>query len=272
MRGRETNTAERSPVSAPTLARAGEGLDRKIREEFEWNAFYFLGVAIALISACLFAWTVEFFSPGAGLPTLTVATVFTIAYIGWRLWKARAPLHQLRLGMRGEVAVGEALDALRERGYRVFHDVGSEGRGNIDHVVIGPSGIYVIETKTRSLPPKGRAAIRFDGRRVRLGDGPWDERPIRQACAVRARMREWLKGEGMGEWEVNVRAVVMYPGWWVDGSSGKDVWVLKPDALGTWIATEERKTAPVARDRLEMLWGRFEKYARELAERERAGK
>src|SRR5690348_16911647 len=51
-------------------------------------------------------------------------------------------------GAEGEEAVGELLEGLREQGWRVIHDV-SFGRGNIDHIIVGPGGIFTIETKSR---------------------------------------------------------------------------------------------------------------------------
>jgi hypothetical protein len=51
-------------------------------------------------------------------------------------------------GAEGEEVVGRILEGLRERGWYVIHDV-SFGRGNIDHIVIGPGGIFTIETKSR---------------------------------------------------------------------------------------------------------------------------
>jgi Nuclease-related domain len=49
-------------------------------------------------------------------------------------------------GADGEERVGQILDGLREDGWLTLHDV-QLGRGNVDHVVIGPAGIYTIETK-----------------------------------------------------------------------------------------------------------------------------
>lgn len=51
-------------------------------------------------------------------------------------------------GAEGEEAVGKILEGLREKGWCVIHDV-SFGRGNIDHIVVGPGGIFTIETKSR---------------------------------------------------------------------------------------------------------------------------
>ncbi|HET9154336.1 MAG TPA: nuclease-related domain-containing protein [Solirubrobacterales bacterium] len=51
-------------------------------------------------------------------------------------------------GAEGEEVVGGILEGLREGGWCVIHDV-AFGRGNIDHIVVGPGGIFTIETKSR---------------------------------------------------------------------------------------------------------------------------
>jgi hypothetical protein len=50
-------------------------------------------------------------------------------------------------GAEGERSVGIVLDAMLDDGWHVIHDA-SLGRGNIDHVAIGPGGIFAIETKS----------------------------------------------------------------------------------------------------------------------------
>jgi hypothetical protein len=52
-------------------------------------------------------------------------------------------------GAEGEETVGKILEGLHEEGWCVIHDV-SFGRGNIDHIVVGPGGIFTIETKSRA--------------------------------------------------------------------------------------------------------------------------
>ncbi len=54
-------------------------------------------------------------------------------------------------GATGEEQVGGLLDLLSERGWRVIHDA-SLGRGNVDHILIGPPGIFTIETKSHPGP------------------------------------------------------------------------------------------------------------------------
>ena len=50
-------------------------------------------------------------------------------------------------GADGERLVGTILDELAAEGWHAIHDA-SLGRGNIDHVAIGPGGVFTIETKS----------------------------------------------------------------------------------------------------------------------------
>ncbi|HWX44250.1 MAG TPA: nuclease-related domain-containing protein [Solirubrobacteraceae bacterium] len=54
-------------------------------------------------------------------------------------------------GARGEEQVGALLEGLRGRGWRVIHDA-SLGRGNVDHIAIGPGGVFTVETKSHPGP------------------------------------------------------------------------------------------------------------------------
>jgi hypothetical protein len=54
-------------------------------------------------------------------------------------------------GARGEEHVGELLDELTQESWRVIHDA-SLGRGNVDHIAIGPAGVFTVETKSHPGP------------------------------------------------------------------------------------------------------------------------
>jgi hypothetical protein len=79
-------------------------------------------------------------------------------YVGPLLWAVVAAglhradldeLHRWHRGARGEERVGAVLESLRTDGYRALHDIDT-GRGNIDHVLVGPTGVFAIETKAWS--------------------------------------------------------------------------------------------------------------------------
>ena len=63
-------------------------------------------------------------------------------------------------GAEGEEAVAAALEQLPSETWTVFHDVKWPGRryANVDHIVVGPSGVFVIDAKNWS----GRVEIRDD--------------------------------------------------------------------------------------------------------------
>src|SRR5271165_6734218 len=54
-------------------------------------------------------------------------------------------------GASGEEHVGALLEELSERGWRVIHDA-TFGHGNVDHILIGPPGVFTIETKSHPGP------------------------------------------------------------------------------------------------------------------------
>jgi Nuclease-related domain len=54
-------------------------------------------------------------------------------------------------GATGEEHVGSLLEKMSDDGWVVIHDA-SLGRGNVDHILIGPPGVFTIETKSHPGP------------------------------------------------------------------------------------------------------------------------
>ncbi|MWB99026.1 nuclease-related domain-containing protein [Agromyces seonyuensis] len=64
------------------------------------------------------------------------------------------------VGAAGEVAVGRCLDGLVSSQIRVLHDRRiPRSRANIDHLVVTPAGVWVVDTKRY----KGRPELRVEG-------------------------------------------------------------------------------------------------------------
>jgi hypothetical protein len=59
-------------------------------------------------------------------------------------------------GATGEEHVGSLLEQLGGADWSVIHDA-SFGRGNVDHIVCGPGGLFTVETKSHPGPIKVRA-------------------------------------------------------------------------------------------------------------------
>ncbi|HEY4426848.1 MAG TPA: nuclease-related domain-containing protein [Solirubrobacteraceae bacterium] len=54
-------------------------------------------------------------------------------------------------GAAGEEHVGALLEELAGTGWQVIHDA-TLGRGNVDHILIGPAGVFTVETKSHPGP------------------------------------------------------------------------------------------------------------------------
>jgi membrane protein implicated in regulation of membrane protease activity len=145
-----------------------------------------------------------------------LAIALAIASILWALRdiiRFRRDRRNWLNGMRGEMASAQALDRLRAQGCEVFHDVPGE-RGNIDHVVVTPNGVFAVETKWRSKHGQGAASVEvwFDGKALQFPSYR-DTAAIEQAKGCADDLRKFLKGR-TGE-QVLVTPVVALPGWFV---------------------------------------------------------
>jgi hypothetical protein len=86
---------------------------------------------------------------------------------------ADSPPHHIerwRQGADGEKATARALRRLTRNGWVVAHDL-DRGRGNIDHVVVGPPGIFLLDSKDlfgAVSVTRGRLSVRW---REDPGDG-----------------------------------------------------------------------------------------------------
>jgi hypothetical protein len=165
------------------------------------------------------------------------AALVAVFYAVYRVRRAIPKLRNLRQAMEGERAVGQFLERLREQGFQVFHDVVGTGF-NVDHVLVGPAGVFTIETKTWSKPISGNAQLAFDGETIRAGEFEPDRNPVVQAKAQAGWLRAMLL-ESTGK-KVDVRPVIVFPGWFVVNSTGslRDLWVLEPKALPTFLNNE----------------------------------
>lgn len=130
-------------------------------------------------------------------------------------------VRDLRLGLRGEQAVAEVLHEVGDAGFRAFHDLPGGADWNIDHVVVGTRGVYMIETKARrrrkSRNGKPSHVVVYDGKALQFPSGT-DIRAIHQA----ERNMRWLSvylEKKTGE-PVQVEPLVVLPGWFVEYGNG----------------------------------------------------
>jgi hypothetical protein len=88
------------------------------------------------------------------VPLVAIALILGLTTVLYRAAQTELDLMgRWVLGNASEQAVGEVLDTLGDP-YVVIHDVPQEREGNIDHLVSGPNGVYLIETKSRLYTPQ----------------------------------------------------------------------------------------------------------------------
>ncbi|MFK0256783.1 nuclease-related domain-containing protein [Streptomyces sp. NPDC090445] len=92
--------------------------------------------------------------------------------------------HRLRQELLAQQRIGGLLDALEADGWRVLHCIPLRTLGPLDHLLIGPAGIFCI----RSIPGRRQRAVVGD---LLLGVGRADPRPdprwIRRAASAATR-------------------------------------------------------------------------------------
>jgi hypothetical protein len=230
--------ASRSPLRAAPLSNPGESIGKEIYRLISDDLSIHVLAFVMFICFAVMEWMRYIFNLPLVPKLMTFAAVVTCGYTSVKIVRIRRQLRMLRQGMEGEKAVGQYLERLRERGYQVLHDIPGENF-NIDHVLIGQAGIYVIETKTISKPRSGKAVIEYDGEQVKVNGLTPDRDPVTQARALTRWIKELIK-ESTGR-DFPVRPVVLYPGWYITKQPrGAEVWVLNPKGLPTFLDHAEK--------------------------------
>jgi hypothetical protein len=154
----------------------------------------------------------RFIRPWPPLWLFAIARALCLVFTLYRFFTTWPQIRRRQQGILGERIVGQLLEGLRTFGCKVYHDI-SENGFNIDHVIIGPHGVFAIETKTPSKPARD-AVVAFDGETVTIGGFAPDRDPIVQARAVARHVRKILRE--MSGMDPRVTPVLLYPGWFVE--------------------------------------------------------
>lgn len=156
-------------------------------------------------------------STGTWVALLSVSAI-CVGYFIVKAVRIARQLPQLRLGLACEMAVAQELEQVirpETHPYRVYHDIQFEGF-NVDHLVIGPNGVFVIETKGRSkllLEGKKQVRVRLEGDALHF-PSHIERQPLEQVRMNVKAVRRWL-AEATG-FDVPVAGVLVLPGWFIE--------------------------------------------------------
>lgn len=241
---KEQQEASRAPFKDLQRRPAGEtlrlklqDLDDKLNEEILWLVMFPVLMAFGLFNLHPKDWLTPalfiLFSAGASV------------FFGIRIFKLLRTRANHRLGYDGERFVGEELSRLIGLGFEIYHDVPFDGF-NIDHVLVGPRGVFIVETKTRRKPVndagKKEFKVQFDGKCLLW---PWgtDSHGIEQAKNNAKTLSGWLSSAtGKNVWAT---PILTLPGWLVElkAPTTDGLFVLNPKQIYQVCASQPEKLA-----------------------------
>jgi len=229
--------------------RARQEIRRAWRDAARANATLLLGgAAVAIVVGFAF-----FLQP---LPlwvrTFELGALFaaSLAAMAWIVHIASG-MHGRHLGRVGEVSTGTTVVnwRRRRRGWSLTHGLYFEHHGDVDHVLVGPGGVFVLESKWVSAP------CHLENGEVK---GVAEREPVAQArCG--ARKVDLLLRYGRSRLDVEVRSVVIMwgpgapplPDGWIDVAG---VTVCEGRRSRKWLPRlDERHLEPEIADRAESV-------------------
>ncbi len=241
---------KQSPLRSTPQPLPGDSIRRQIFQLLMPAFIYMmgLGIIVGLIIG-------SFLTNKLGISDgwMSIIVLLAMAAVLLALWRytrrAGEKLDDLVLGRSGEIAVAEQLTKLIADGYQILHDIPHDPRNenspNIDHVAIGPGGVFVIETKTRS---KGdHHEIVFDGHQLTIAGHEINEGAIGQTLGNARRIAEIIRNQ-TGR-DIRLQPVLVFAGRWFIKDTRKrsqkdSIWVLNDKTLISWIKKQQLTLTP----------------------------
>ena len=208
----------RSPLKQPPLNNPAESLLEQRDNLVLDRVLLPLLITVVLAVITAFAWLDHFGISELNPNALTVFTIISLAATVVMILRTLKRARSYNRGIDAEKAVGQFLEQFRAQGYTVLHDIPVKTREtafNIDHLLIGPKGIFTIETKYRKKPLRGECKVIYDGNQVSINGQTADRDPIAQALGQAAWIRDYLKSCTALN-AIPVIPIVVYPGWYID--------------------------------------------------------
>lgn len=201
---RRRTVAVRRPGSAGRSART-EGRRRRRAHRLRTA-----GVAVLAVAGAALALSAALTVAGAGPlgartgPSRAATALFVLAGLAGLaallVRPERDPGRWAR-GADGEVATAAVLDRLSPRRWAVLHDLAVPGsRANIDHLVIGPTGVWVIDSKAyRGTLSSRRGRLRAGNVTVSTEAVRWEAEVVSEVLGERVRPLVAVHGQRAGQ-------------------------------------------------------------------------
>ena len=250
-----------NPIKEVPLRNPGDGLLQRrsiiVEGILEW-----VFVIVLIFAYTLSEW-IRWFRDTPPSPYLFTATLIIISIFAYfRIMESVRKLRNCDIGLLGERHVAEILDDLREHGYRIINDL-TCGRMNIDHILIGPAGVFTIETKM-ARKTIGTMNIISHAKNVVFTNGKsnYGNKAVWQATQEASYLKEII---GTPDQCPKIRPIVVYPGWFVKDRCEGEVWVLNDKYL-----VQKIRSLPsiLSAEEVSTIYKKLETHAREVTAKE----
>lgn len=238
---------------AKVLGESGRYLTKQMTKMFQRQIL----ILFAFLGTLMFGWG---YLLGANkVNSLTIPFSIIAVFLGTKwLNKKLAELESARINFRkgavGEAVIGYVLESFPDN-YRVVHDL-TTPFGNIDHIVVGPTGAYVIDTKN------WKGTVRSDSNGELLVNGkPTDKQEIKKLTRRIMNIRDKIKV--LSSMEPFIQGIFAFPSARIEARWGTTGYVhcMSDDALYAYIV-ETKKTNTLSKKEIETISQAFLALAR----------
>lgn len=214
------------------------------------SGIYIVSVVFALFGGFMLAKTVL-----VAIPTILVVEGI-LFLVGKRvLEKAEKEMAAWKRGLEGEVIVGRTLAEDLPDSFRIIHDLNTQF-GNMDHVVIGPTGVFAVETKN------WRGMVTSDGSgELLLNGNPTDKTFVKNFTRTIMSIREKLNV--LAPTDRFIQGVMVFPSAYEDAKWGTtgNVHCIRVDRIQNYFL-KSREKKPLSAQEVDTLAKGFLALAR----------
>jgi len=204
-----------SPLKDPPLQLPGQSLDEKIHKIIDTDVLLYASIIGFSLGLLAYTWIQHFLDLNLDLWLTTFILLLFVLFSYYRLRKLLSILRNHILGRDGERVVGQLLEELRADGAVVFHDINTS-KGNIDHIIVSPKGVFTVETKTWS-KRESTDRITLRNNNVIINGYRIDNNLINQSKAEASWLLDFLKSRTGRTFDV--RPIILFPGWYVESTA-----------------------------------------------------
>jgi hypothetical protein len=228
---------------AKVLGKSGRYVEDQTVKTAQRFVSYLL-IALVVLSAALGALALKLYERQVTWLTLPVfVSIVALLFVAIKLTDKRLDAIErenisFRKGAVGEAIVSRILKGLPED-YSVLNDLKTEF-GNIDHAVIGPTGIFVIDTKNwkGTVTPDGNGELLVNGKPT---SKPEVKNLVRTVMNCREQVMTLCKSNRL-DCDLYIQAVLAFPSAYVDApfKSVKNADCLTDERLADYITDKYR--------------------------------